>query len=443
MHGNDRKTENPYWRQSRTEDRQTDTQEKERLRKLVQLSSVINSSLEILQVLDSSMRFVEELVDAEASSIFELDRERDELFFRLVRGDPSEKAKEVRIKMGEGVAGWVALHGEPLLVPDASREKRFSPRTDRHTGFNTRSLIGVPIRSRGRVLGVLEVLNKRGPEPFTERDLELLQLVTNQIGTALENARLYGKLREKAELTEAELTETQSRLLRAERMAALGQLSQGVAHEVRNPVMSIGGFARRLLKALAPDDPGRKYAEVILQETARLEKMVSDVDQYTKMPEPVLKEWKLSDLVDAAVRLWEEDLARDDIRIEIELPPDDPSISADRDLMIRALFHLMRNASDAMPDGGIISISAGWEGNLLGIAIRDTGSGIAAEDLPRVFDPFFTSKTQGSGLGLTTVNRIVNDHGGEVKVSSRHGEGTEVRLFLDPRPWRVSTENSK
>jgi len=425
------------------EDGTTDTQEKERLRKLVELSSTINSSLEILQVLVSSMCCAEELVDAEASSIFEVDRERKELSFRLVRGDPSQRAKAVRVKMGEGVAGWVALHGQPLVVPDVKREHRFSPRMDRHTGFRTRSLIGVPIRNRGRVVGVLEVLNKRGPAPFGDEDLEVLQLVTHQIGTALENARLYERLRERAALTESELRETQGRLLRAERMAALGQLSQGVAHEVRNPVMSIGGFARRLQKSLAPDDPANKYVEVILEEAARLEKMVSDVDQYTRMPEPVLQEWNLADLVDAAVRLWEEDVARDDVRIEIALPPDNPTVVVDRDLMIRALFHLMRNASDATPGGGTVSISADWEGERLALSVRDTGSGIAAEDLPRIFDPFFTSKTRGSGLGLTTVNRIVSDHGGEVKVTSLHGQGTEVRILLDPRPLKPSASDAR
>jgi signal transduction histidine kinase len=268
--------------------------------------------------------------------------------------------------------------------------------------------------------------------------VEVLELVANQIGTAMDNARLYGKLREKAALTEAELKETQNRLLRAERLAALGQLSQGVAHEVRNPVMTIGGFARRLLKALKPGDPSAQYAEIILQETGRLEKMVSDVDQYTKMPEPVLKEWLLSDLVHAAVQLWQEDMAREDVRIEIMLPPDDPTLYADREQMVRAFFHLMRNASDAMPHGGSISISADWDGHRLSLRVRDTGTGIASEDLPRIFDPFFTSKTRGSGLGLTTVNRIVSEHGGEVKVSSQPEQGTEVELLLDPRPWKNS-----
>jgi len=414
----------------------TDTRELDRLHKLVKLSSVINSSLEILTVLDNSMRFAEELVDAEASSIFEIDEERNELFFRIVRGGPSDKVKKIRMQMGEGVTGWVALHGEPLLVADVNKETRFSRKADKHTGFKTRSLIAIPIRNRGRVVGVLEALNKRGPHPFDEQDLEILLLIANQIGTAMENARLYERLQKRVTLTEAELKETQTRLLRSERMAALGQLSQGVAHEVRNPVMSIGGFALRMLKSLDPGHAAAKYAQIIVQETGRLEQMVKDIDQFTKMPEPVLKEWRLSDLVDAAIRLWEEDHARGDIAVEIELLPDDPTLYVDKRQMTRALLHLMRNASDAMPEGGTLSLVANWDGAFVSIAIRDSGSGIASEDLPRIFDPFFTSKTHGSGLGLTTVNRIVSDHNGEVRVSSLPGQGTEVRVLLDPRPWK-------
>ena len=125
------------------------------LHNLVRLSSVINSSLDINEVLERSMRFVEEMMNAEASSIFELDAERDELAFRVARDGPEAKTKEIRMKMGEGVVGWVARSGEPLLVPDTSREERFSDKVDRHTGFRTRSLVALPIRNRGRIVGAL------------------------------------------------------------------------------------------------------------------------------------------------------------------------------------------------------------------------------------------------------------------------------------------------
>lgn len=400
------------------------------LHALVRLSSVINSSLDISEVLESSMRSMEEMMNAEASSIFELDPDREELFFRVARGDSEASPKEIRMKIGEGVVGWVARSGEPLLVPDTGEESRFSDKVDRHTGFRTRSIAAVPIRNRGRIVGVLEVLNKRGPRPFDAEDVEVLTLAANQVGIAMENARLHERLRERFALTRAELKETQARLLRSERLAALGGLSQGVAHEVRNPVMSIGGFAQRLRKRFAPGDPGAKYVDIILKETARLQKMVEDVDRFTRMPEPVLRDIKLSTLVRGVLGIWDEEHGTEEIKMETRLVPEDPTVRIDRDQMTRALIHLLCNAKEAMPEGGTLSLLTRWEGRTLVISVKDTGTGIAPEDLDRIFDPFFTSKTQGSGLGLTTVNRIVGDHGGEVKVSSAPGAGTEVEIFL-------------
>lgn len=402
----------------------------ETLHALAQMSSLINSSLDINDVLNNSMRFVEAMMNAEASSIFELDLERDELFFRVARGGSETRTKQIRMKMGEGVVGWVARSGELLLVPDTGQEKRFSEKVDEHTGFKTRSLVALPIRNRGKMVGVLEVLNKRGPRPFDKEDIEILTLAANQIGIAMENARLHERLKEKFALTRAELKETQARLIRSERLAALGDLSQGVAHEVRNPVMSIGGFAKRLQKRFGPEDPEAQYVAIILKETARLQRMVEDVDRYAKMPEPISKEIKLSALLKGVLKDWEANYGRQDIRVDAKIVPEDPTVYVDQYLMTQALIHLMRNAEEAMPKGGTLSILTRWEGSSLVISVKDNGSGIAREDLPRIFDPFFTSKTQGSGLGLTTVNRIVSDHGGEVKVSSTSGKGTQVDVFL-------------
>jgi signal transduction histidine kinase len=242
-------------------------------------------------------------MDAETSSIFEVDHERDELRFRLARGKWGSKAREIRLSMGEGIAGSVAQKGRPILVPDVDQDKRFTNRIDAHTGFKTRSIICIPIKHKGRLIGVLEVLNKRAGS-FDDEDLELLTVVSNQIGIAMENARLYQRLQEKFTLAAEELKKTEQKIIQSERMVALGRLSQGVAHEVRNPVMSIGGFARRLKEKLPPGDPARKYAEIILNEAARLEKMVRDIEEYTKLPEPELGEVSLNKLIEYALEEW-------------------------------------------------------------------------------------------------------------------------------------------
>jgi signal transduction histidine kinase len=402
---------------------------------LIELSSLINSSLDIIEVLDNSMRAVEELMDAEASSIFEIDFEKNELFFRLARGESADMVKEIRMKMGEGIAGWVAASGEPLLIPDTQKDSRFCERVDRQTYFNTRSILALPVRNKGRILGVLEVLNKRAPGLFDRNDLDVLTIAASQIGIAMENAGLYARLEEKFALTQTELKKVQADLIRSERMAALGELSRGVAHAVRNPVMSIGGFTRRIRKKLSPDDPSYDHVELILEETARLEKIVEAVGKYTAMTEPELGQVRISALLQGVLKDWKEKYGREKISLELKLLPEDPNVFVDVELMGVALKALLQNAREAVsPEGGTISIASWWEEKWIVISVMDDGAGIDSKNLPFVFDPFFTTKTHGSGLGLTTVNRIVSGHCGKVEIYSTPETGTEVRIFFPPNP---------
>jgi signal transduction histidine kinase len=400
------------------------------IKSLLQLSSLINSSLDINEVLDNSMRVVEDLIDAEASSIFEVDFEKSELFFRLARGESGGKVKEQRMKMGEGIAGWVASSGEPLLVPDTEKDERFTGQFDGVTGFKTRSIIALPVRNKGRVTGVLEVINKRGRGIFSSKDIEVLSIVANQIGIAMENARLYERLKGKFALTRTELKETQDKLIRSERLAALGELSKGVAHTVRNPVMSIGGFAKRLKKKLPAGDSAAGYLDLIITESERLEQIVHDVHEYTTMPEPRQEHVRMSVFLEEAIRDCKQSYGSDNLKIELKLLPDDPLVFVDSELMTKACILLLKNAREAISEGGILSIAACREDKWIVISIRDNGCGIQLKDLPFVFDPFFTTKTHGSGLGLTTVNRIVCGHRGEIKIFSSPGTETEVRIYF-------------
>jgi signal transduction histidine kinase len=407
---------------------------KKEIESLVKLSSLINSSLDIVEVLDNSMHVTEELMDAEASSIFEVDFEKNELFFRLVRGGSISRAKEIRIKMGEGIAGRVASSGEPLIVWDTEKDNRFINKVDLLTGFKTRSIIALPIKNRGRIIGVLEVLNIRDPLSFDSKDLEVLMIVTNQIGVAIENARLYARLKEKFALTRDELRESQSRLIQSERLAALGKLSQGIAHAVRNPVMIIGGFAKRIRKKLILDGSTTGYIDLILDETERLETLVKDVWKYTSMSEPEFKPVKISALLQRALAGWRMKPGSESIKIEENLNAEDPLVFVDEELMAMALIHVMENAQEAIPGEGTIAISTWWEDKWMVISVRDKGQGINSHDLPLVFDPFFSTKTDGMGLGLSIVNRIVSGHRGEVKILSKPGDGTEVRIQFPPHP---------
>jgi two-component system sensor histidine kinase HydH len=409
------------------------------VRALARLSALVNSTLDLTEVLDNAMKFVEELMDAETSSIFEVDYDRDEVYFRLARGKWGSKAREVRLSMGEGIAGRAAREGKPILVADVEKDERFSPRIDAHTGFKTRSIICVPIKHKGRLIGVLEVLNKRGG-PFDAEDLEVLTVVSNQIGIAMENARLYERLQKKFALTAEELKRTQEKVIQSERMVCLARLTQGVAHEVRNPVMSIGGFAKRIKQKLSPEDSAYNYAEIIIKESGRLEKMVQDIEAYTQMREPKFGDVSPEKLIKSALEEWRQDGRDAGIQIHLDLPNQGVTFPGDEGLLMLVLRNLFQNAQEATADGGALSVTAYPEGREIVMKVADTGRGIPPEELPRIFDPFFTSRTQGSGLGLTVVHRIVSEHNGAIDVSSTPGEGTEfqIRLPLYPDDMQLS-----
>jgi signal transduction histidine kinase len=408
---------------------------REDLRNLVQLSSLVNSSLDTQEALNNALMSVEQSVNAEVSSIFEVDKVKGELFFRLARGPGSEKIKALRLQIGEGIAGWVAQTEKPLICPNAYLDARFSRQFDAQSGFQTRSILCVPLKSQGRLIGVLEVLNKKDGRGFNEDDLEILTMLGNMIGPALENAQLYSRLKEKLSLTVEELKVVEDKLLQTERLAALGKLSQGVAHEVRNPVLIIGGFARRLLKHLSADDPAREMVDPILHQLHRLEQMVAEIEAFTILLEPDLKRLDLARVIDQVLAASAEALEQRQIAVERRVPPDLPRIPLDERLMSQALLHLIENAMEAMPHGGQLTLTVTPEPKGLRLILADTGVGIKPEDMAYLFDPFFSSKPDGTGMGLTKVHQVISDHRGEIQITSVPQQGTEVNIWL-PR-WLV------
>jgi len=403
---------------------------RDNLRNLVQLSSLINSSLDIQEALNNALMSVEQSLNAEVSSIFEVDQVEGELFIRLARGPGSDKIKTLRLKIGEGIAGWVALTEKPLSCPDPYADARFSRHFDDESGFCTRSILCVPLKSRDRLMGVVEVINKKEAQGFTAEDLEVLTMLGNMIGPALENAHLYSRLKDKLSLTQEELKVLENKLLQTERLAALGKLSRGVAHEVRNPVMIIGGFTRRLQKRLPANDPAQEMIAPILHELRRLEHMVAEIEAFTVLLEPDIKPRDLARVVDQVLAANAGALAQRQIAVERRIPPDLPRIPLDEHLMGQALGHLIDNAMEAMPNGGRLVLEVTPEPKGVRLYLRDTGIGISPEDMPYLFDPFFSSKPDGTGMGLTKVYQVVSDHRGEIQIKSVPGQGAEVNIWL-------------
>ena len=371
---------------------------------IAEISALINSSLDIREVLNNSLAAVEQFIEVETSSFFELDTTCGELFFRCARGREGEKIRELRLKLGEGIAGYVAQTEKPVISTDAPHDPRFLSSFDDLTGFTTKSILCVPLKAKNRLIGVLELLNKRDGTDFDEEDLYIMSILANQIGIALENARLYKKLHEKLLLTVEELKFTQSKLFQSERLAALGKLAQGVAHEVRNPVAIIGGMAQLLEKRMLVTDPGLDLLREIAAAASRLERMVREVEAFTRLPTPSLISTDISRVIQNALTAFAEQITSRGVSLE------------------------------AMPAGGKLSLAVGLEAKSVKITLQDTGTGIPADILPLVFDPFFSTKPHGTGMGLTIAHRIISEHRGEVRLCSTPGGGATVDLWLPRWP---------
>ena len=297
--------------------------------------------------------------------------------------------------------------------------------------LGVQSFVAVPLTAEGKPVGLLLADNIITGRPIEDEDVEALELLGMQAALALERAHLTGKLETQiASLEQAtmEIRSNQERILRSERLSAVGEMAARVAHEIRNPLVAIGGFARQLLHTTAPEDPDREAIQIIADEARRLETIVREVLDYSRPAQPRIGHVDLQKLAFEALELlkWEMDEAgvKGRVDAQAEIPP----AAVDRDHLLQAMLNIVRNAIHAMPQGGTVTlhISAGpaW----LEMAVEDTGIGMSPEVRSRVFEPFFTTKSAGSGLGLTIASQIIRDHRGEIQVKSEAGAGTTVHV---------------
>lgn len=226
----------------------------------------------------------------------------------------------------------------------------------------------------------------------------------------------------------------QTKLRETERVAALGEMVDGIAHEIRNPLTAIGGMARRLREG--ESDPKHKdYADRIIKSVVRLEKMLSRIDEYKRILTSTLKRGDVNIVILAAVndlKYFIEGTGKE-ITINTNLMPDPPPVEMDYGNMKVALFNILQNSVEAIEKKGEIRIETfpAFD-QTLAIRITDNGIGMTKDEIRRVFNPFQTSKFEGAGMGLTICYRIIQDHGGEIEIDSKKGEGTTVSILLHP-----------
>jgi two-component system sensor histidine kinase/response regulator len=219
------------------------------------------------------------------------------------------------------------------------------------------------------------------------------------------------------------------KLVEEEKSGALEQMMDQVAHEIRNPLTSIGGFARKVYGKLPEGDPNKKYMEMIINDVAILESMIKQLIELKTMAISFKKPTNINDLIMKALKLFEQEFNEKAIDVQSELADNLPLIPADEKLLKRALCNLIKNSIEAMAGGTkVLRIASRLSEGRIEILVSDTGKGIPTKELKKIFDPFVTSKIYGPGLGLTFTYKIIQDHNGTISVESEPGKGTTFTI---------------
>jgi two-component system sensor histidine kinase HydH len=292
------------------------------------------------------------------------------------------------------------------------------------------SFATVPLWGKGKVIGVILVDNLYNQNPITDEDIQTLTMFSTQAGLAIENAILYRNLEE----VHQTLKETQTHLLHQEKMAALGKLSSTIAHEIRNPLVSIGGFARRLYRSIPEEAPEKRYTQTIMIEVSRLEKILSDLLNYTQDEIPAFQAVDLREILEDSLSMVSEKFDDGNIQLNRHFAEGLPKVRGDYQQLVQVFSGLFNNAYEAMKGKGELSIRAlavSKDGSaLVRVEVENKGSGIDPENLHNIFNPFYSTKDSGLGLGLPLIYRIVTSHQGQIEVDNHPGEGVTFIVTL-------------
>lgn len=336
---------------------------------------------------------------------------------------------EARMReLGPGMlARWGIMHLEGRRVFAVYRQ--FSPGvTDAAKGYPT------PVIFLGLDISPFEITRSQN------RDyVAMLSAVTLLVGLvcllALYYAERARESRQRQRKAEVEVRRLEGEVRRKEKLAAVGNLAAGVAHEIRNPLSSIKGYATYFGQRFPEGSEDRAAANVMVNEVDRLNRVIMDLIGLSRPSDVFPRAGSITGVVEHVVRLIRQDTEKRGVEVECRVARGVPQAMVDPERMGQALLNLCINALDAMPDGGRLTLAVAWQKKGVCLMVRDTGIGIPPRQLPHIFDPYFTTKGQGTGLGLAMVHKIVEAHNGEISVTSRQAQGdgkgeTIFRIWL-------------
>ena len=289
-----------------------------------------------------------------------------------------------------------------------------------------------PLYSPRRELGVIIADNYVSRQPILDTDIEALEIFAGQASIAIEHSELYADMQtkiEELEIVTQELEKSKDLLVRAERYSALGQMSAQLVHALRNPIASIGGTARLLNKRITTQKD-RRFLKVLTKESAKLEATLNDLFSFVSTSDFDRSLQPITPLLKKSVMIFYPTMQKNNISYEMKFSEEDPLLEIDGEKIRQVFMHLIRNSIEAMVDGGRLQVKTEVSKGLVTVSISDSGSGIAEGDLGRVTDPFYTTKTYGTGMGLTLVEQILGQHNAVFSLEPNGSSGTTAKVVF-------------
>lgn len=357
-------------------------------------------------------------------AIYLFDREKKILKLAVEAG--GRQGGQRVYKDDEGLPGWAIKSGKPVFITQFSRIKDMWEGVADKGASGFRTIICQPIKDD--ILYGAIYLRSADKKIISAKKKKMLAVIALQLATAIKNYECIVDLTD----VNKRMQDMQARLVHAEKLLALGEMAATLAHEIRNPLMSIGGFAKRLQQHPNADPSHIVYVERIVKEVERLEKLMDGIVRFSNKSGYELSFEDINGIIEEAAQFFEDEFKRNRITVKREMTLDMPKIETDRQQLKLAFNNLLANAIQAMTRGGILTIQTRYEDNWVVTEVSDTGGGIDPKIMSNIFNPFFTTKETGTGLGLAITHTIVTNHRGIIEVNNNMGVGVTFVIKLPP-----------
>jgi signal transduction histidine kinase len=402
------------------------------------ISKIISSSLNLDEMLSSTIDNILDAPEVDSVRIYLLNDGGKILNLAAHKGLSANFINKPLMrsrKPGNGLLGQTLLGGEPKVVENTLQP--IGPDADLLIEEGFQSTVYIPLTTKGASIGVMCV-SSLNQNTFSSEFVEFLTVIGNHIGVALDNANMHKNIKEAYQ----DLKEVQEQIVWTEKLASLGKLAATIAHEINNPLAGVLNYIRLIIKQLSRNrftheklEDISRYLKIMESETARCGEIVKDLLAFARRTKITMESNNIEDIINKTLNLISHELEMKELQLKKNIAPNLPKVKCDFKQIQQVLLNLMYNASEAMPSGGTLTITANRANGakaLLEVTISDTGCGISEKDMENIFEPFFTTKEEGKGvgLGLSVVYGIIARHNGTIAVESEPGKGSTFTIRL-------------